>query len=264
MTLTELIGEYLLETGEPEAKRMRFLQMGISCLREINIDVSGVPKTVRMLVNTVDTVDLPSDYINYVRIGIEDAYGNLHSLGRNDDISLAKVYNNCGDPRPSRGYAGTTNNTNSTNPNNGYGVGQFLTDYSATHFRNGEVTGAFYGIGGGNNQNGYYKIDYRRGQILLQGACNKWIVMEYLADLEKINKDGRYQLIVHPFLINTVKEYINWRNKRSGRSYGVGETEQAKQEYYTSLTNSMARYSSPTYEEVMATYREMNMQAVKF
>ena len=87
MELEKVVRELLIETGRTEHRFFQALQLGISCLRELEFDVTGSPVIKELDVTDLDTVNLPDDYLNYIRIGFNDKYGNFNELGRNKKIS---------------------------------------------------------------------------------------------------------------------------------------------------------------------------------
>ena len=73
--LEEIINELLVEEGKTsENEFLRYFKLGMNGLKELNFDVSGGVRTIELIVdsNTL-TVDLPSDYVRYTKIGV---YGN--------------------------------------------------------------------------------------------------------------------------------------------------------------------------------------------
>ena len=98
VTLDSIVKEYIIESGgATEHNYARLLQLAIKGLREIHIDVSGDPKAVYLTVSDNDTVNLPDDYINYLKIAVCDSEtGNVHSLGWNKQMCLPRSYDDCG------------------------------------------------------------------------------------------------------------------------------------------------------------------------
>ena len=126
MELEKVVREFLIESGRTEHRFVQALQFGISCLRELNYDVTGSPSIKILTVNDNDTVDLPDDYLNYIRLGFTDGRGEFRELGRNKDIALNRNLNDCGQ-RGER-FDPTQNET---------GLFPYYTsDYHANHFRN--------------------------------------------------------------------------------------------------------------------------------
>lgn len=255
--LSDIVNELLVELGEGQSNKFaRFFQMGVACLREQNMDLSGVPKVVELDLNSNDTVDIPSDYLNYTRIALCGSDGQLHSLGRNENMCLDKAYTDCGVPS----YCNSQSDAD-TAISTGSWVG-WSSSYLGDNIRNGEVMGRFFGVGGGNNANGYYRFDTRSGQILFGGlaAGTDSVVLEYLCDIEA--QDGDFE--VHPFLIETVKNWMYWKYIARNSSRNGSEKQQAMIDYEKSERLSRMRFNSRTSEEWLAAFRHGNQAAVKW
>lgn len=273
-TLSEVVGAYLLENGEPEVKRMKFMQLAISGLHELSLDYTGVPKMATLPLTAVDTVNLPSDYINYMKIAIVGRGGELHSLGVNNDMSLHQRRDIRG--RINEQYLRNHQQNENTQfeakilqaqepieVDSNFWAANFQSDYFPEHYRNGEVTGGFYNIGGGRNSNGYYRVDAANGVIHIKCPAMPYIVLEYLADLERINKDGRMQLQVHPFFVECLKEWIYWKSIEKQRTFGDGAKAEAERRYYVALHTASGRVNSPTVTELQQFFRTWTMQTAK-
>ena len=256
-TLSDICNELLVEMGESQTNRFpRFFQLGTACLRDQNMDLSGVAKVEELTVNANDTVDLPSDYINYSRIALCGKDGQLHSLGRNNNLCLGRDYDACGNPSGRETSTGRGSQATTI-----AGI-WWSSDYLDDNIRNGELVGRFFGIGGGNNANGYYRIDLNNNQILL-GSMPKGtssIVLEYLADIDSVGGD----FVVHPFLIETVKDYIYWKLISRDRNRSSSEKQIAMMDYEKSARSSRIRFNSRTADEWLAAFRAGNQAAVKW
>lgn len=263
-TLTNIVNELIIEKGEAQGNRFaRYYQLGVACLREQNMDLSGIPKIVSLEVSPNDTVDLPADYMNYTRIALCGMDGQLHSLGRNENLCLNKVYNACGVPSNENNTSTIGASSSMTDGLSSIGGQPWLIiDYPNDNYRNGELMGRFFGIGGGNNQNGYYRFDIPNGQILLGGLpiAIHSIVLEYIADIT--SNDGDFD--VHPFLVETVKDYIFWKSISRDRNRNANEKQMAMIDYQKSERLSRIRFNSRTNEEWLMAFRAGNQAAVKW
>lgn len=210
MKLRTLISEYLEGLGEPETKRRRAYVNAVNGLREMAYDVTAAVENVQLFINDADVAQLPDDYVNISRMALLSPEGTLVSIASNDNISLKARYNECGQQLP------PNNNSIQQGLNEGSGSvlgafvgGQYIGSsvYIADHYRNGECTGAFFGLGGG--QEGIYRIDQSKRQIQFgaRPANCQSVIMEYLADIKSID----YDFEVHPFQVNAVKMWINWQ-----------------------------------------------------
>jgi hypothetical protein len=257
-TLSDICNELMIEMGENQPNRFaRYYQLGTACLREQNMDLTGVPVVTELKLNANDTVNLPANYLNYTRIALCGKDGALHSLGRNDNLCLDKTYDDCGNV-PDRNSATMSGASQATTI---AGI-WWSSDYLDDNVRNGELMGRFFGIGGGNNANGYYRFDLNNGQILL-GRLPKGtdkIVLEYLADID--SQDGDFT--VHPFLVETVKNWIFWKLIARDRSRNANEKQMAMIDFQKSERISRIRFNSRTADEWLAAFRAGNQAAVKW
>jgi len=241
--LLEICQEWILENGKSENYRARVYTIALSGLRELHLDVNGIVKIVEMCINDNDTVDLPNDFVNYRKIGIVGADGNIHSLGRDTDMSLL----------PACGIEGREISLgNNGNPFDGM---PYMGPFGSM---NGN--GGLFAVGGGNNNIGYYKLNRKTNQLWLTGLNTlsqlgftrvNSIVMEYIAD---INSDGD-DFIVHPFAIQAIKRWISW---------SLDDSEKKRREYYNALRICKARYGSSTIDEWYAALRAKNTATVRF
>ena len=88
--LAEIVKEYCIEIGDSNFNRApRFYQYGVSCLRELNADMSAIPKSVELPIDfETSTVQLPNDFLNYLSINLIGENGLLFGLGLNNHLNL--------------------------------------------------------------------------------------------------------------------------------------------------------------------------------
>ena len=81
-TLDEIIQNLLIDEGKnSEAEYLRYLNIGLRGLKELNMDVGKDIKSIELTVGSNGSVDFPSDYIGYTKIGRADSDGRVHVLG---------------------------------------------------------------------------------------------------------------------------------------------------------------------------------------
>lgn len=250
--LDSVVSEWIAENGKSEAQRARIYTIAVSGLREMNMDVNGIIKIVSLSINDNDTVDLPEDFMNYSKIGIVGADGRIHCLGRDNSINMNPAYNDCGV------QIANPNTQNSDYPFGGlpyagsfYGLG-------------GDTNGGIFGLGGGNNNIGYYRLDRPGNRLLLANMnvlAGATIILEYTAD---INASSAGDFEVHPYIIDTIKNYISWRYVNGDRNTSLGEKQLRRHEYFNSLRISKSRYGASTISEWAAALRTSNEAAPRF
>lgn len=247
-SLDTIIREYCIETGEQNLNRYpRYYQFAVSFLRENSMDMSGIPKMAQLCIHENDTADLPADYLQYRFIGLVDSAGIMHSMGRNDRLALSTCHNE----------------QDIYHPQNIPGVAGFPSiDGMTQSWRNGEFMGKMFGTNGGNNVNGEYRIDLASGRVqfgcLPSRVCGA--VMEYIADINSV--DGDFE--VHPFIIETLKNWISWKSIKNDRNRGIGEKEQAKSDYFREDRLSKRRLQQFTVEEFAQCVRSGNTFSTKW
>ena len=88
MKLGDLVREYIIETGSMKQMYQRYYALGVSGLRELQMDYSGVPQIATITINSAGVAQLPTNYIRWNRVCIVDGFGVLHALAENNDINL--------------------------------------------------------------------------------------------------------------------------------------------------------------------------------
>lgn len=244
--LTDVVNELLAEMGEGQTNKFaRFYQFGVSGLRKFNMNSIGVPKAVELVIDSNDTAPLPNDYMQYTRIALCSG-GKLYCLGLNENLCINPAFNNCGDEvsHPDNAYLW-----------NGYLGNPLIAD----NFRNGEMMGRMFGIGGDNNFLGYYRIDTANNRIVFQDLLQtSSVVLEYLADIDAI--DGDFE--VHPFCIEALKDWMFWKYKQRS-SKPLGEQSMAEQSFRNSSRLMRMAFASNTKEEWVAAFQTGNKASTK-
>jgi hypothetical protein len=241
-TLDSIVKEYTIEVGGSDMNKYpRYYQYGVSGIRELNMNSSGVVKSVELCIEGNSTCNLPPDYLQYKTIGLLGADCRIHSIGRNDTLSLS-------------GCCAPTQN---------WGVNSFgMINNFDSNYRNGEFMGRMFGVNGGVNGYGQFRIDVENQIILLSDLAplSTSIVLEYLADIESVDGD----FIVHPFIIEALKAFIYWKSIQRDRNRSIGEKEQAKNDYNVAAKWAKKRFTASTIQEYLEAFRSGNTASVKF
>jgi len=260
-SLDSVIKEYLIETlGDAQMNRYaRYYALGVSFLRENSYDMTGGIIPVELPINDDDTVDLPSNYLNYVKIGLCGRDGVIYALGHNDNLCLDKNFDICGRPVKQQ-----PNNDNISGSDLIEGSLSLVVtpEFYASHFRNGQMMGRFFGQGGGNNANGYFRIDKASNQLKLNAVnCQAHsVLIEYIADIS--TSTGDYN--VHPFILETLKAWLFWKSIQRDRNHSLGEKQLAEADYWKSYKTSRMRFNSVAISEWKEAIRSGNLGSPKF
>jgi hypothetical protein len=150
---------------DKEAQIYQLRLLAMQGLRELTFDVEQSVKTTTLLVDsTTLQCTLPNDYLKLLKVGYKNDDGNFVSLGYDSNLSL--------DSSVSSGVG-----SSSYDENNPY----YHTDI-----------GKKFGVGGGKNSLGYYRLNRNDNTINFSSDLSgKTIFIEYISDGTNITENDR-------------------------------------------------------------------------
>tara|TARA_R110000824_G_scaffold311311_3_gene498486 strand:+ start:3400 stop:4137 length:738 start_codon:yes stop_codon:yes gene_type:complete len=241
VTLDEVVKSLLIQQGDStEHKYMQYLDIAIRGLKELTFDILQQVKTETLTVNDNLTVDLPKDYVNYTRIGQCKSHGRIETLGYDEYLCIQNKVDYCGDP-DAHDFSGETR-------------------VSGGNSRNGELTGGWYGRGGGY-RNGYYRIDREKNQIALSSElAGESIVLEYISDGSRVNGDMKVNALAE----ESLRAYMWWKLLQRKSNVPLGEKEAARRDWYNEKRLARARIVNFTPDQAWRISRKQVKQSPKF
>lgn len=170
-------------------------------------------------------IELPDDFIYEVKVGV-CSNGRIAVLGLSDDLCGTSNNQNC----PCTEATQEINDICS-----GTCTGDMYTFYNT--WRNGGYLGELYGLKGGQNCLGYYKIDRTNNRIILSSELpGREIILEYKAD-PTLNGIG----LVPSEAELAIREFVLWRLKINSQP-NVARVH--REEYITEYNKLKKLYSS--------------------
>ena len=230
----EIVNDVIIEEGKnSENDFLRYFKLALNGLKELNFDVGGGIRTIELKVNSSTlTVDLPDDYVDYTMIGVYGLNGDVHPIGLRSRRSLIST---------------AANNTSVSD------------DELEPPF---EQYTQKYGIGGGNNANGYFRIDYENNVIqFTSDLSGKKIILEYVSNNLVHPKYG--EVMVHIYAEEALRSYIYWKSINRKRNVNPNDKLAAKTEYYNNKRLARARILNFTKSEALQTSRKAFKQSPK-
>jgi hypothetical protein len=85
--LSELVNMYIDESMQTSKEFRRLWALAFRGLTDLGLDVTWNPREVLLNVNNNLTVTLPDDYIDYVRVGMINASGEIATLSVNEQLT---------------------------------------------------------------------------------------------------------------------------------------------------------------------------------
>lgn len=204
-------------------------------IRDLGFDIMKRIKAADLNVSATNTVTLPADYVDLLKIGIVGEDGLVYVFGENKNKNL--LANNAGDlPDYLLGYS----------------------DFIYRNFVNSTTDGRLYGYGGGH-YSGEYRINLGENRIeLTLGTGTDTVYIEYIAD-EALAADPS----VHVYAEQAIRAYIYYHLVERKSNVPAVEKARARQEYYNERRLANARLKSFSKEEALKTIRKNFVQSPK-
>jgi hypothetical protein len=245
MYLGQIVEDYIVEIGgDTLHDAARFYNFGIRALRELNNNQQLYIKTTLLQINpTTLTAPLPADCIAYTRIG-RMVNNQIVPFGINNDMALNRLFDSCGN------MSTYSNFPANAVPTDGLFWGSF--PIYSPHTINGEMMGGYFGVGGGHNSNGYYRLDQERGLLQFSNVVTEDnIYFEYLADIT-CNEDGK--IAIPNYFFEPVLAFIKWKH---ASKKGFTATDRAERErlWHISAHNALMNDVRMTKQEIVQAIR---------
>jgi len=204
-------------------------------IRDLGFDIMKRIKAANLNVSATNTVTLPADYVDLLKIGIVGEDGLVYVFGENKNKNL--LANNAGDlPDYLLGYS----------------------DFIYRNFVNSTTDGRLYGYGGGH-YSGEYRINLGENRIeLTLGTGTDTVYIEYIAD-EALAANPS----VHVYAEQAIRAYIYYHLVERKSNVPAVEKARARQEYYNERRLANARLKSFSKEEALKTIRKNFVQSPK-
>lgn len=152
VSLDSMITDYLNESEQSNHKYFKLFHIAFRGMEQLGLDFFYQIKSVKLPVLANMTVPLPADYLNYQKVGVLNAQGEVIPLKYNDKLTTYA------DLQPTR-LTQTVDNTLTT---------LYLGDTPIFYnYWNGDVFINIYGVPSGSPFVGGFKIDNTNGVILL-------------------------------------------------------------------------------------------------
>ena len=212
-SLEYIVKNVLYETGESTTTNFhKFMQFGYRGFRELNLGMLANTSVATLTVADNLTAPLPADYISYTAIYVCIA-NRMYTLTLNDNLCLDRELDDCCEPVAEE------------EPRNCEGTAYWGFD----SWRNGKYVGENYGLKGGFNIAGYYRIDHEKNRIQFSNLnSGMTIAMEYKSN--GIDCEGN--VLIPEECVECLIAFIMWKRIANNRNYSLGEKNEAKQNYF--------------------------------
>jgi len=167
ITLKHMVQEILFETDREQGYEKRFMHYVINGLRDLSLFHFDNIKTVKVTANDIGVIDMPSDYVSFRALSMNDG-GSMWTLTRRDDIIRT-----------------TTLENGAETLDNDIGEGVALD----TGINRG------YRTTGGKNDY-YFTIDERNHVFIVRGVPTRTLFLQYVSSGTDLSQGNDTQLLV--------------------------------------------------------------------
>jgi hypothetical protein len=232
--LKTLFAELIDAKDSSSQEFRRLYNIGVRGLREFNSDVVGTFVTALLPVNANKTVDLPPDYINYSKMGVINERGEIVTLRLNNQLTNYNVGHALKQDR----FENVPTLNTVTSPGVPYGYPFIYFNFFVSN-----QSYNLFGIGGGGQDIGEYKVDEACNVIVL-GPYFRWdkVLFEYLSDGMDCDCDD---YMVDSRASEAMVAYMRWKSSLDmPKKYNQGIIREYKSEYISEKKKAKMRINS--------------------
>lgn len=232
--LSSIVAQYLDLVNLGKAEYARAYRVAIRGWRELNWDIVGSVKTVKLPVSANKTIALPDDFISEIDFGRGNLNGGIQSYTKTDNFNTVDFLY----PKISH----TRDDVNQSYLVSGYDVGTYS-----------------LGLGSSNNI-GYYYIDKAKHLIFLSPDNEGGeLTLKYLAYSGKDCDDHEINELATEALIC----YLDWQLSKADRRMGISEKREKERMYYNEKSKARLRIKKITVADMNQNSRESVKMSVK-
>ncbi len=248
ITVEECVNTYLDRSEQGISKFYKCWNIAFDGMKQLGLDFFFQIRSKKLPINGNKTVNLPDDYLNYCKVGVFNAVGEVIPLKHNDKLTTFA------DMLPDR--------KEKTEDNSLYDWYQFNSPVFYNYWNGYGITN-LYGLPSGQPFIGDFKIDPTAGIILLsEEFCYEYICLEYIASPNQ--KTDEY------YLPEQFKEalvwYIAWHDIAmlgSTRKGGLGDKADRRRNFFNERRLANARWRPFYLDEAYQWQLENQRMSVK-
>ena len=237
--LSQVINDFKITTDSDDftsnASDVAIRNFALRGIRELGFDVVSRIKSIKLDVDkTNNTVAIPDDYVDMIKLGVVDSDGIIRVFGENKHINY------------SRKVSGTSTSDSEEGP----------LPIEANFINS---LGRLYGIGGGFRE-GFYRLNLDQNRIEIDtDASHDSLVMEYVADEARSTNP-----VIHVYAEEALRSYIYYKLCERKSTVPANEKARARSEYYNERRKANRRLSNFSKEEAMRVTRKNFKLAPKY
>lgn len=286
--LRQIVDDFLITTDGDDyisnASDAAVRNFALRGIRELGFDVTTRVKSMKLPVTSSNnTVVLPTDFVDLVKIGLVDSDGIVRVMRQNKHINYSQeagASNGDGKKTDAEGYVdGGSGDVDPPlliqqnadlipNKEDSKGATAGQTGSSSSDslredvFRNylyENTLGALYGLGGGVGVGEYrLNLDQFRIELMTNSSVTE-VVIEYISDEARSTNP-----LVHIYAEEALRSYMYYKLCERKRNVPANEKARARAEYYNERRKARARMNSISKDDILGVLRKNFRQAPKY
>ena len=277
VTLSNVINDYKITADSDDytanVSDHAIRNFALRGIREFGFDVTSRVRSIKLSIKSNDTVTLPDDYVDLIKVGIVDSDGILRPMAENKNINYSRKYSvdSSGDVDTSTSDSGAgplnisdnlilnrtddkTATTGGTTPDSGD-----LDYYVFENYLYQGGIGRMYGVGGGMRV-GDYRINLDQNRLEIETNSGRSdVVIEYIADEARSTNP-----VIHVYAEEALRCYIYYKLCERKSTVPANEKARARSEYYNERRKAKARLGNFTKDEALRVIRKNFKLAPKY
>ena len=280
ISLREMLVDYKITMDEDDyassASDYAIRNFALRGIREFGFDVQPRVRSIKRSVHASNnTVTLPDDFVDIVKLGVVDDNGVVRAFAENKNINISQKLVDPSSTSESSDVGGdnftNTGNRRVLSDNNindreddqtstiSDGNNDDLDWYVFENYLYQGGLGRLYGLGGGKLR-GNYRINYDQNRIEIDSEAGVTeVVLEYISDAARSSDP-----VVHVYAEEALRAYVYYKIVERKSSVPAGEKQRARAEYYNERRKARIRLSNFSKEQALNTIRKNFKLAPKY
>ena len=280
ISLREMLVDYKITMDEDDyassASDYAIRNFALRGIREFGFDVQPRVRSIKRSVHASNnTVTLPDDFVDIVKLGVVDDNGVVRAFAENKNINISQKLVDPLSTSESSDIGGdnftNTGNRRVLSDNNindreddqtstvSDGNNDDLDFYIFENYLYQGGLGRLYGLGGGKLR-GNYRINYDQNRIEIDSEAGVTeVVLEYISDAARSSDP-----VVHVYAEEALRSYVYYKIVERKSSVPAGEKQRARAEYYNERRKARIRLSNFSKEQALNTIRKNFKLAPKY
>jgi len=277
--LKRIISDFMLTMDEDDyassATEYAIRNFALRGIRELGFDVQPRVRSLRRDVQSNNTIVIPDDFVDIIKIGIVDENGIVRVFSENKNINISQKYETPISTNESRqeGMNEIRENGNRRTFEDNF-INDRVDDATSTTVESNSEDldwyifdnylyqgglGRMYGLGGGKLR-GTYRINYDQNRIELDTQAGVTeVVIEYVSDAARSTDP-----VVHVYAEDALRAYMYYKIIERKSTVPGGEKQRARAEYYNERRKARSRFSNFTKTEAINLIRKNFKLAPKY